>query len=746
MEPLTSPLPRLDPQTALVQEVEQLVAWPKIARSPKLKALLLYLLERTSSSETSTQSEIAAAVFGRTDDFDPSYDATVRTSISRLRTTLEAYYATCQADRKIGVFIGCGEYKLRLGKVALAYPALSGSPPASIVSAGAPIIASAEDGAADVAAVNGRPLAPLRSQGPIDPPETRTPLGRFAQAALRKLLMALGLCILPLASLANSSINQSPSQTSGGLPVPTLTVATEFVGSAEQAAQHAGLRAELTTAIRQSLIVRAANPAASHADFQLVLTQNSVMNDAAGITLLLVNGDGRVLAERAWLAAEGRVLDGVLRHELAYMLSPAGPLAKALLQAVPDVPRNAFECFLLVESGRSQGADARALARHCTLQFQEAEFAPYLESRSLFYDVQARLLGGGRVTEASAEWTALAEILRRHPENPYAHALAAKLLIARGQCQDASSHATRAFARGGGYTALELSILVDALGCPDLPAELAARSSLRIDEIAAAETQPYPLMGAYLALAHLARGRLDDSRAVAERPFASDAAGSARVLASLARLLDGQHSTADRQTFANTLPGLVFNPATRAAITKALADAHTETPNPTEVRIMHISQFAQFQDALNHKRGSERRALRLLSVGAGHRGSSFMVDVLNLSIEGALLFCDTVRLAPGQTLALELAGGPAVFATVKWADTQYHGVSFHQLLSKGRVAAALLKAFAEPQARAATPAGAMVHRPRPSSGVTRLQPRVNFAVPVCLALACWTLVGAAVWL
>ena len=90
-----------------------------LGRSDPLSRLLAYLAERPDGSGPAREIEIAQEVFGRTELFDVSQDASVRVYMHRLRTKLDSFYAAAEpgSDRLV---IPRGEYRLLLQSGAAA--------------------------------------------------------------------------------------------------------------------------------------------------------------------------------------------------------------------------------------------------------------------------------------------------------------------------------------------------------------------------------------------------------------------------------------------------------------------------------------------------------------------------------------------------------------------------------------------------------------------------------------------------
>src|SRR3974377_1874676 len=77
------------------QQIERLTNSHSLRGAESLCRLLRYLAEHSLAHPPSTVKEyqIATEVFGRSGDFDPQEDSTVRVQVGRLRTKLSEYYA-----------------------------------------------------------------------------------------------------------------------------------------------------------------------------------------------------------------------------------------------------------------------------------------------------------------------------------------------------------------------------------------------------------------------------------------------------------------------------------------------------------------------------------------------------------------------------------------------------------------------------------------------------------------------------
>ncbi len=78
----------------VLDALEKISSRPPIASAESLRNLLTYLVKQSveNTGEPIREAQIAAAVFNKTEGFDPRQDSTVRVQTSRLRSKLTEYY------------------------------------------------------------------------------------------------------------------------------------------------------------------------------------------------------------------------------------------------------------------------------------------------------------------------------------------------------------------------------------------------------------------------------------------------------------------------------------------------------------------------------------------------------------------------------------------------------------------------------------------------------------------------------
>ncbi len=106
-------MPQVLPPGATVDAaLEEILAWPELARSPQLAKFLKYIVDaRLRGDEANIKAySIAVDVFGRPASFDPQADPIVRVQARRLRALLEEYYQGPGAQAALRFNLPVGRY------------------------------------------------------------------------------------------------------------------------------------------------------------------------------------------------------------------------------------------------------------------------------------------------------------------------------------------------------------------------------------------------------------------------------------------------------------------------------------------------------------------------------------------------------------------------------------------------------------------------------------------------------------
>lgn len=127
-------MPEAAPSAGQVRAaLDELLGWQGISRSPQLAELLRYVVEKTLAGDQGSIKaySIAVDVFGRPQSFDPQSDPIVRVQARRLRTLLEQFYNSGQAQADVQIRLPIGRYVPEFSLRGERSPASPGQPDAS---------------------------------------------------------------------------------------------------------------------------------------------------------------------------------------------------------------------------------------------------------------------------------------------------------------------------------------------------------------------------------------------------------------------------------------------------------------------------------------------------------------------------------------------------------------------------------------------------------------------------------------
>jgi hypothetical protein len=132
----------------LLEQVDRIAASPVLNGSEALCNLLKFLARRSLEAPDAPVKEyqIATEVFGRSSNFDPRVDSTVRVQMSRLRAKLQEFYSTLGRDEPILVEIPKGSHAVAFREREIALPAAAPPLPAPVEPArgfGRPVLVAA---------------------------------------------------------------------------------------------------------------------------------------------------------------------------------------------------------------------------------------------------------------------------------------------------------------------------------------------------------------------------------------------------------------------------------------------------------------------------------------------------------------------------------------------------------------------------------------------------------------------------
>ena len=540
----------MEQRQGLKEEIDSVLASPLLQRSPTQAKLLAYLAKHGDLNiYRPTQYELATEALGRSDDFDETTDSTVRVHMSRLRKSLREYYTMNQPRNGLCAFIPPGEYRIRVARFELAYPEFASPRHEPRCSVGEGL--TDEEHLAEQK--GGRFPFILR---------VRSPKWRNFGAAAILLVLAFSLsAVFPFSETVKSN-----SQ-SAALSRPSIALEIDVAGDLSIGANFSEcievVRTDWEIALQKSLVSELAD-AEEKADFRLNLKfLKRAYSTEAFVSLR--SRDGTLVAQGTHTMPEDmQAARTLLNDELIRIIMPPGELSRWLVNLIPSEPRNGFECFVAVETGRSAGHAGAGLLDYCVQSFPEHEYNSYLQARHIFGRIQGKLLSGEKINESDDEWQQLSDLIRDEPNNAYTNALAAKLLIAQDRCEDARRFAVEAFSRGRTYPTLELAVIVDAWGCSDME-NLHDFWSTRIRDIARANPDPNPLLRAYIILGAIASEQH-------ELPLRSASFGEhsgpalARLSSSLEAIYFSPAREDDFRYLERTMPSLIFSVNTQSLI------------------------------------------------------------------------------------------------------------------------------------------------------------------------------------
>lgn len=587
----------MERKDSITREVRAILRSPSFLRSPSLSAILEYLLSRDLAGDgCPTQYDIGREALGKSEDFNETIDSSVRVQISRLRKALSDYYLTHQPMDGLYVFIRVGEYRLRTARLEVAYP--------DIAAAQSIRASSYEQGSTHSVELSSN-SEPPRQQGAVELGR-RVTLGRASKftynasfriantkATVRRvapsifanafaqtksssfwrypstvILSVAGFLSLLLIFTSLPAIGESKSapqvdNAPKSVPFVTLTVGT--VGSFDHANGQNSLVDRVEGKARELLLKSMVSQLAptgreQERSYTLTITLDPQLDDQYGVSLILADEANQIVAEHSVsdYLSEEQVVDTV-EDEVVRIVSPAGDITKDIAKSLKDEPRSDFECFIAVESARLKGKNLNHLLDFCIERFPDGFHSPYLKVRKAFAALQAKSLAGETPHRAGPEWRLVSGILESHPDNSYANTLAAKILIARGECNSAATYARNAFSRGRTFPALELAVITDAYGCAGME-QLRPAWDSRIERIIGSNRNPHDLLEAYILIASVIsarENRLDGT----DIAFASKISlnSSDEFSLSLHAAASGEASTGDLIKIEQMLPAYMFN-------------------------------------------------------------------------------------------------------------------------------------------------------------------------------------------
>lgn len=410
------------PREVVEEELQRVLAWPGLVRSPQLAKFLNYVVRAKLDGDDANIKaySIAVDVFGRPATFDPQADPIVRVQARRLRALLDEYYADVGADRTLRFSLPVGRYAPDFVRVDR--PAAQGEV--------AELTRPVSDGVATPPSSTSSP-APLTTLPDVPAPTVpRRRLGWVGEATiLLGALIAINIVVILIGTVV---LPHMPRTDVPGAPTVAIS---EFTVLADQGqtieTDVAGLAVELVTDLQQfDSIVPSYLPAALPADgmrstAQYILTgiaRREGSREQVTASLKRAGSDAVLWTETVTPSTPRRSgdVDEVSRAFAVQLGSTRGPLhaeAMAWLDTheLADGQGTEYLCRLLFaryrDSGQTEAAD-RARACIDDLLRREGELAAP-QAMGAMLTVEAMLLDrapGALDPEVLAEATRRIEV------------------------------------------------------------------------------------------------------------------------------------------------------------------------------------------------------------------------------------------------------------------------------------------------------------------------------------------------
>lgn len=548
------PLPA-DRAIALRREADRVLADPVFRRSPIQSKLLRFLVDTSvRGGPPPSQFQIAVDALGKTDDFDIVNDSYPRVQMSRLRTNIDHFYARSQPGEAGRLMLRPGKYHITLEEVS--------QPPAADAETALP--SAIEPAAAP---------EPASLPGPRPGPERRR------LAGLSPIMAALIFAAVVALAIALLLGRETPERDDPITGVPQLVIQPSIGGleasDAEGRELAEGVLHAAELQLAHSLFTRTppVGTAAPDAEYRARIGfARRTANNALSATVVLTHRDGEQLFSgqvEQDSDTPGGLIDGI-EVAMIQLISPQGAIARREVARIGEVPRSAFECFILIESGQADGRNPRPLTDRCLADYPDSEFTPFWHARRAYEAYQADNLAGRPLAKTGQPWEDLRRSLDRSPFNPFANFVLAKLELAEGDCTAAAPFMERTFLAGSGYPALVTALEAEAAPClaPGQRASERAETQALFDR----HPHPNPMFQTYLMLASLVHGRPEEARRIAVRRLVRPSDGpEAQVAALLQRAArDPVFARTNGPLLAKALRPFIWNPRNAQTIITAL--------------------------------------------------------------------------------------------------------------------------------------------------------------------------------
>jgi len=332
--------------------LDEVLAWPGIARSTNLGDVLRYVVEKAlAGDEASIKAySIAVDVLGRPSTFDPQTDPIVRVQARRLRTALEQFYASGASRSAVEIHLPLGRYVPEFRR------------------AERPVAAE------EVAETPGE-------TGSSEPKRTRRPMGVASAAAIGLLttLVGVGLTVALLRWILPPTVSD-PNRVN--VPIaPTVTVG-DFVNLTGDVRLDGTLSAFESALGNDLSKFEALNVVSQTADYRVTGTLRQDAGSYIVRASIIYAPSGMVWTATLWQPKGVSVEDSLERlaadfaSRIGAFSSPLYDRARGWLQAQEALPDtvNRFICTAaLMDWADSARLDDAQQARSCFLQVLKSD-------------------------------------------------------------------------------------------------------------------------------------------------------------------------------------------------------------------------------------------------------------------------------------------------------------------------------------------------------------------------------------
>lgn len=554
--------PSADLSKALRLEADRALADRVFQRSPVQSQLLRFLVELAiDGAPPPTQIQIAVDGLGKSPDFDLVNDSYPRVQISRLRSNLENFYARSPRADGAQLVLKPGQYR-----ISLEHPAPVLQP--------LPAVLSEEHSTKQV-------------------PEPHALVLKAQVVAPRRLLWAALLVVVASAAALtadhflmhehadNGGSKVSPAQSER----PMIVVGTSTRGlksdddNESAAAQSAMQAVENQLAYSMISTTSFADIEPEQGDYRLAINFTKAPDSALIVaTVILADDDGETLFSEKLAADPANPSDFNRQIEatIITITAPQGVIARDKLSDTSLPPANSYQCFLRIEDRQTSGLPYKDLLDRCIASFPDSNYAPYWYSRRADDRYRVRA-GTGTISKSGNAWKDVSTAMKIAPFNPFSTYVAAKVELAKGDCDAAKPLMERTFVTGSSYPPLIAALELAATPCLERDPSIGQNRRYVREFYFDHHPDPGPMLQIYLMLAALAQNQIEEANRLAQREMNySDDRYGASVAPLLIRAVDDPAFAQENlRELDRALRPYIWNPQTRSQVLRNLTSSPT---------------------------------------------------------------------------------------------------------------------------------------------------------------------------